>query len=210
MSDPYVAGFWREEFPLLKGHPQGPILTRLDGFLRSRLIRRVVVHEEGLDLRELIDGGGVLLAKLAQGAVGGDNAALLGSLLVSSIHRAALSPVDERPEERRSFFLYLDEFHEVATPSMASLFTGARKFRLAVTVAHQDLYQLHARVPDVERAVLGNAETRIVFRVGEEDSRTLARGFSTFTEDDLLSLKVGASSEACLGRSGKMCVLAGR
>jgi hypothetical protein len=74
---------------------------------------------------------------------------------------------------------------------MAALFSGARKYRLGVTVAHQDLYQLRHSVPEVERAVLGNAYTRIAFRLGDEDARTLSQGFSFFEADDLGNLGIG-------------------
>ncbi|MGH9363271.1 MAG: type IV secretory system conjugative DNA transfer family protein, partial [Thermoanaerobaculia bacterium] len=193
VSDPYLLSFWREEFPLLVGRrPQAPILTRLDTFLRSRLVRRVVTAgEPALDFRALTDGGMIFLGKLASGTIGEENAALLGSLLVSKFHQVTLARAAQMADARRPFFLYIDEFHEVATPSMASLFSGARKYRLGLTVAHQDLYQLHRAIPEVERALLGNAYTRILFRVGEEDARQLERGLSFFTAEDLMALGLG-------------------
>ncbi len=193
VSDPYLLSFWRDEFPLLVGRrPQAPILTRLDTFLRSKLVRRVVTAgEPALDFRALTDGGMIFLGKLAAGAIGEENAALLGSLLVSKFHQATLMREAQPIEARRPFFLYIDEFHEVATPSMASLFSGARKYRLGLTVAHQDLYQLHRSLPEVERAILANAYTRICFRAGEEDARQLERGMSFFTAQDLMALGLG-------------------
>ncbi len=192
VSDRYVLDFFRYEFPRLKGHPESPILTRLDALLRSPLLRRVLAPKAGgLNLRDLLDRGGILVAKLAQGLVGSENASLLGSLLVSGFHQAALARADREEAERPPFFLYLDEFHLVATPSMAAVFSGVRKFGLALTVAHQDLYQLHHALPEVERAVLANAHTRICFRVGDEDARTLARGLADFTAEDLMGLRTG-------------------
>ena len=192
VRDPQAREFWKGHFPLLSGKPQASILTRLDTLLRGRLVRGVVTAtERPLDFRRLVDDGGILLAKLSQGAVGQENAALLGSLLVSKLHQVCLLRQDVRLEERTPFFLYVDEFHDLATPSMATLFSGARKYRLGVTVAHQDLYQLHSAAPDVERAVLANAHTRICFRVGEDDARTLSRGLSFFTADDLSNLETG-------------------
>ncbi len=193
VTDPYIRSFWQTEFPLLVGkRPQAPILTRLDSFLRSKLVRRVVTAAEPtLDFRKLTDSGMIFLGKLAAGAIGEENAALLGSLLVSKFHQVTLGREAQAIEARRPFFLYIDEFHHVATPSMASLFSGARKYRLGLTVAHQDLYQLHHSIPEVERALLGNAYTRICFRVGEDDARALERGFSFFTAEDLMRLGLG-------------------
>jgi DNA helicase HerA-like ATPase len=194
VRDDYARDFWTTEFPILPGKPQGSILTRLDTLLRGRFVRGVVTaREKPLDFRGVVDDRRVFLAKLSQGAIGEENAALLGSLLVSKIHQVCLLRQDQTEGARRPFFLYLDEFHNLATPSMASLFSGARKYRLGLTVAHQDLYQLRSTVPEVERAVLGNAYTRICFRLGEEDARTLAQGFSFFTADDLGNLDTGAA-----------------
>jgi DNA helicase HerA-like ATPase len=192
VSDSEVLYYWQKEFPLLVGKPQGPILTRLDTFLRPKLVRRVVVERENrLDFRGIVDRGQVFLAKLSQGALGEENASLLGSLLVSAFHQAAISRQDLAPGARRHFFLYLDEFHEFATPSMAALLTGARKYRLGLTLAHQELRQLEAKNREVASALLGNAATRIVFRVGEDDAKSLERGFSAFIASDLLNLGVG-------------------
>lgn len=192
VRDAYARDFWTTEFPLLSGKPQASILTRLDTLLRGRLVRGVVTaREKPLDFRRVVDDRRIFLAKLSQGAIGQENASLLGSLLVSKLHQVCLLRQDQAKGERRPFFLYLDEFHNLATPSMAALFSGARKYRLGLTVAHQDLYQLRSTVPEVERAVLGNAYTRICFRLGDEDAKTLAQGFSFFTADDLGNLATG-------------------
>jgi len=192
VRDPHAKDFWTTEFPLLSGKPQGSILTRLDTLLRGRLVRGVVTaREKPLDFRRVVDDGRIFLGRLSQGAIGEENAALLGSLLVSKLHQVCLLRQDQVAGERRPFFLYLDEFHQLATPSMASLFSGARKYRLGLTVAHQDLYQLRSTVPEVERAVLANAYTRICFNLGDEDARTLNQGFSFFTADDLGNLGIG-------------------
>jgi DNA helicase HerA-like ATPase len=192
VRDPYIRDFWTTEFPLVSGKPQGSILTRLDSLLRSRLVRGVVTaREKPLNFRRVVDDGRIFLARLSQGAIGEENAALLGSLLVSKIHQVSLLRQDRAEQDRRPFFLYLDEFHNLATPSMASLFSGVRKYRLGVTVAHQDLYQLRSTVPEVERAVLANAYTRVIFQLGDEDARTLAKTLSFFTAEDLGNLAVG-------------------
>ncbi|MEA2692384.1 MAG: hypothetical protein QOJ16_1771, partial [Acidobacteriota bacterium] len=192
VPDPYLVSYWREEFPLLKGKPVGPIATRLDGLLRMKVLRNIVAAPKShLDLRRVVDGGVIFLGKLSAGAIGQENAALLGSLLVSGFHQAALSRQELLSTERRSFNLYIDECQHFATPSMAALLSGVRKYRLALTVAHQELSQLKSRAPEVESALLGNAGTRIVFRVGEEDARRLEKGFSVFTAADLVNLGVG-------------------
>lgn len=193
VADDHVVSFWKEEWPLLVGKkPQAPILTRLDTFLRSKLVREAVTEsEQPLNFREVIDDRRIFLGKLSQGAIGEENASLLGSLLVSKFHQVSLSRQDTALEKRKPFLLYLDEFQQMVTPSMASLFSGARKYRLGLTVAHQDLYQLHATAPEVERSALANAFTRVVFRVSDEDARKLEKGMGEFSAEDLVNQKRG-------------------
>ncbi len=191
VRDPFIRDFWTTEFPLVSGKPHGSILLRLDTLLRNRLVREVVTaREKPLDFRRVVEDGRIFLARLSQGAIGEENSALLGSLILSKLHQVSLLRQGQTEEERRPYFLFLDEFHHVATPSMASLFSGIRKYRLGVTVAHQNLSQLRT-VPEVEEAVLAEAYTRIVFRVGDKDAKTLGQSLAFFTADDLGNLGTG-------------------
>jgi hypothetical protein len=190
VRDPSVVAFWRREFSLLSGRPQVPLLTRLDAFLRPRSIRMVVAQRESkFDLGQLMNGSGIFLAKLSQGAIGEENARLLGSLLVAKFQQIALAREQRRESERRDFFLYLDEFHHFVTPSLASLLAGARKYHVGLVLAHQEFGQLGDR--NLEGSVLTNPATRICFRLGDEDARKLAAGFASFDAEDLQSLGVG-------------------
>lgn len=208
ITDDYILNFWRHDFPLLIGRkPQVPIITRLDSFLRSPVIRDAVCRQDDpIDFRELMDEGGIFLAKLSQGSIGEENCALLGSLILSAFHQAALSRQEIPETERPSFNLYADEFHLIASPSLSTLFSGVRKYGLGLTVAHQSLHQLHAEAPEVERSVLSNAYTRIVFRVAEEDARKLEPGIRPFTSSDLLELQRGEAIVR-VGPSGKAFTL---
>jgi hypothetical protein len=192
VRDPEVAYFWEREFTLLRGKPQAPILTRLDTFLRPKPIRYMVAQSNSrLDLRKAMDEGKVIFCRLSHGAIGEENAYLLGTLLVSKLHQVAMSRQDIAEGERRPFYLYIDEFHHFVTESMASILSGARKYRLGLVLAHQDLRQLQSRSADVMASVIANPCTRVCFRVGDEDARLLAKGFSGFNADDLQNLGVG-------------------
>lgn len=192
VRDPEIVYYWQKSFPLLVGKPQGPILTRLDTFLRPKLIRNMVAQRtQRFDLAAAMNGGNIVLAKLAQGAIGEENAHLLGTLFVSKFHQLALSRQEQAAASRRPFTLYLDEFHNFVTPSMASILSGARKYRLGLVLAHQELQQLASRDADVASAVLTNPYTRICFRVGDHDAKRLAEGFSFFEAKDLQNLKAG-------------------
>ncbi|MBI2409345.1 MAG: type IV secretion system DNA-binding domain-containing protein [Gemmatimonadetes bacterium] len=192
VQDEQVVSYWQQEFILLKGLPHAPLLTRLNTFLRPKLIRHMVAQKEDrLDMRAIMDGRKVLLAKLSQGGIGEENSHLLGSLVVAKIAQAAMSRQDEAAAGRVPFFLYIDEFHHFITPSIAAILSGARKYGLGLTLAHQEMRQLKSRSEEVAGAVLGNAYTRLVFRVGDQDARTLADGFSFFEAKDLQNLGLG-------------------
>ena len=192
VEDEETVYYWRKEFPLLVGKPQGPILTRLDTFLRPKPLRHIFNQRENhLDFREILDGGKIFLAKLAQGAIGEENAALLGSLLVAKFHQAAMSRQELAREDRRDFHLVIDEFQEMLTPSLAPILAGTRKFGLGLTASHQDLRSLYEADATVANALLANAATRIVFRVSDEDANRLADGFTSFPAAALRTLGVG-------------------
>jgi DNA helicase HerA-like ATPase len=192
VRDPEVVSYWRNEFPLLKGNPHAPILTRLNNFLRPKIIRHMVAQrDDHLDMRAIMDQQKILLAKLSHGAIGEENSHFLGSLLVARIAQAAMSRQNEPLENRVPFFLYIDEFHHFITPSVTAILSGARKYGLGLILAHQDMRQLKSRSEDVASAVLANAASRVVFRVSDQDAKALADGFSFFKPSDLQNLGVG-------------------
>lgn len=189
VQDPEVVYYWEREFPLLRGHPQAPILTRLDGFLRPKVVRHMVCSPGvTLDFRALMDERKILLVKLPQGGIGEENAYLLGGLIVSKLQQLALSRQDVEASDRPPFYLYLDEFQHFASPSTATLLSGVRKYGLGLTLAHQNLGQISGELID---SVLANAGTRICFRLGDADARKLADGFSYFEGRDLQNLDTG-------------------
>lgn len=192
VQDAEVRYYWEKEFPLLSGRPQAPLLTRLDTFLRPRLVREMVnQHESTFNVRELMDRGGILLVRLSQGAIGEENAALLASMFVAKIQQAAQSRQDLEERDRRDFMLYLDEFHNYITPSMAGILSGARKYRLGLVLAHQELGQIKSRSESVLSAAISNPAVRVCFRLGDGDAKKMADGFAHFDAGDLQSLGVG-------------------
>jgi hypothetical protein len=109
---------------------------------------------------------------------------------VSKFQQTAMARQRMRAEDRRPFWLYIDEFHHFITPSMAEILSGARKYRMGLTLAHQELTQLK-REPEVASAVLSNACTRIVFRVADGEAKSLESGFVHFAARELQNLEVG-------------------
>ncbi|MFM2296041.1 MAG: hypothetical protein RLZZ350_2454 [Verrucomicrobiota bacterium] len=126
--------------------------------------------ENRLDFAHIMDSGKIFLAKLPEGLLGKENSYLLGTLLVSKFQQLAMSRQAKQVAARRDFWIYADEFHNYITPSMAEILSGARKYRIGLTLAHHELHQLQ-RSPEVASAVMSHPFTRIVFRVGDEDDR---------------------------------------
>lgn len=191
VEDSEVLYYWQKGFPQLSGNKSiGPILTRLDGFLAPKPIRHMVSQRENrLDFADIMDNGKIFLAKLSLGQMGKENAFLLGSLLVGKFQEIAMSRQAQAAASRRPFTLLVDEFQNFITPSMAEILTGVRKYRLGLILAHQDLRQLE-RDREVAGAVLG-VHTRICFRLGDDDARKMADGFSSFDAHDLQNLNTG-------------------
>lgn len=189
IPDPSIKYYWQKEYPLLKTNSVGPILTRLDAFLRPRLIRNMVAQQNGIDFDQILNQKKILLVKLSQGLIGAENSYLLGAFVVSKIHQAALAR--QSKQERNNFFFYIDEFQHFITPSMSHILSGARKYHLGLILAHQDLQQLQKTDGDLLNTLISNAGTRICFRLGDGDAKKLSDGFSFFDAPDLQNLSTG-------------------
>jgi hypothetical protein len=192
VRDSEVLYYWQKSFPHLVGNKSiGSILTRLDTFLAKKPIRLMVSQPENkLDFTHIMDSGKIFLAKLPEGLLGKENSHLLGTVLISKFQQIAMSRQAQQVSSRRDFWLYIDEFANFITPSMAEILSGARKYRLGLTLAHHELHQLE-RNKEVASAVMSHPYTRVVFRVGDDDAKKLADGFSYFEAKDLRNLEAG-------------------
>jgi hypothetical protein len=192
VRDSEVIYYWQKSFPHLSGNKSiGSILTRLDTFLAKKPIRLMVSQPENkLDFANIMDSGKIFLAKLPEGLLGKENSHLLGTVLISKFQQIAMSRQAQQVSSRRDFWLYIDEFAHFITPSMAEILSGARKYRLGLTLAHHELHQLE-RNKEVASAVISHPYTRVVFRVGDDDAKKLAEGFSYFEAKDLRNLEAG-------------------
>lgn len=192
VKDSEIVYYWQKSFPHLSGNKSiGSILTRLDSFLAQKPIRHMVSQSENrLDFAHIMDTGKIFLAKLPEGLLGRENSHLLGTLLVSKFQQIAMSRQAQQISARRDYWIYIDEFANFITPSMAEILSGARKYRIGLTLAHHELHQLQ-RSPEVASSVMTHPYTRIVFRVGDDDAKKLAEGFSFFESKDLRNLETG-------------------
>lgn len=191
VTDADIVYYWQKEFPILKSTSIGPILTRLDAFLRPRVIRTMVCQTHSLNFQALMDGKKILLVKISQGLLGMENSYLLGAVLIAKLQQLAMARQAQAAGEHIPFYCYIDEFHHFITPSMSSILSGARKYRLGLILAHQDMQQVAKYDSDIANALVSNAGTRICFRLGDTDAKRMQEGFTSFTSEDLQNLSIG-------------------
>jgi len=190
--DPMVKEFWEKQALELKGEWALPqmsayIVSKLTPFLANELVRPIVNQKKTtLDFRKIMDEGKILVVNLSKGVLGNINSYLLGMLVIAKLTMAAFSRQDISENERRDFYLYIDEFQNVTTDTINTIFSEARKYRLNLFVGHQFLAQLKE---PILKAVFGNVGTIISFRVGNEDAEVLAKYFApVFSASDLINL----------------------
>ncbi|MBI4363282.1 MAG: type IV secretion system DNA-binding domain-containing protein [Candidatus Doudnabacteria bacterium] len=195
IKDPVVKSFWVDEFAnyndKFRNEAIAPIQNKVGQFLSSAIIRNIVGQtKSSIDLRDIMDNKKIFLINLSKGRIGEDNSALLGAMIITKLQLAAMSRVDVPEEERRDFYLYVDEFQNFATDSFANILSEARKYRLNLIVAHQYIGQLvRDRNTVVRDAIFGNVGTLVIFRVGADDAEFLETEFEpTYTPNDLLNL----------------------
>ena len=191
IQDPVVKAFWVNEFAnyneRFRSEAISPIQNKVGQFLSSSIIRNIVAQPKStIDMQEIMDKGKILLINVSKGRIGEDNSALLGAMLITKIQLAAMNRASIAEEDRKDFYLYVDEFQNFATESFATILSEARKYRLNLIIAHQYITQMEEVVRD---AVFGNVGTLISFRVGAFDGEYLEKEFMPqFTQTDLVNL----------------------
>ncbi len=191
VQDPVVKNFWLVEFASwndkFAAEAVSPVLNKVGAFTANPLVRNIIGQpQSSFNVRHIMDENKILLVNLSRGLLGEDNAALLGSLLVTKIQLAAMSRADIPADQRTPFYLYVDEFQNFATDSFATILSEARKYGLNLTVANQYTAQM---APEVKDAVFGNVGTIIAFRMGADDAKVMLRYFDPrFGEYDLVHM----------------------
>ncbi len=191
-QDTVVLNFWNIEFASwndkFQAEAVAPVLNKVGAFTANPIIRNIIGQPKStFNIRQLMDEGKILIVNLSKGLIGEDNAGILGSFIVTKIQLAAMSRSDiPNVEDRRPFYLYVDEFQNFATDSFATILSEARKYGLNLTVANQYISQMQDTVRD---AVFGNVGTMISFRVSADDAPILSKQFEPqFEPADLLQM----------------------
>lgn len=191
VTDPVVRAFWEKEMAKTsdfhKSEMLGYLISKIGRFVENSMMRNIIGQEKsGFNLRDIMDKQKILLVNLSKGKTGEVNSSLLGLIIVSKLQMAAMSRTDIPREQRKDFYLYIDEFHNFTTDSIATILSEARKYRLNLNIAHQFVAQLPENIRD---AVFGNVGTLISFRIGADDAEFVAKQFMpVFNEQDLINI----------------------
>ena len=195
LKDPVIKAFWVHEYEAwqdkFRNEAIAPIQNKVGQFLSTSIIRNVVGQTKStINIFDIMNEGKIFLVNVSKGRIGEDNSALLGGMIITKIQLAAMERVRIPEDERKDFYLYVDEFQNFVTDAFAGILSEARKYRLNLTVAHQYTAQLISdKSSAVRDAVFGNVGTMIVFRVGADDADFLEKEFEPeFTPQDIVNL----------------------
>lgn len=193
VTNPIVLQFWNQEFAQsqrgqMSADMLSYIISKLGRFISNDTIRNIIGQaESSFDVREIMDQKKILLCNLSKGELGDINSDLLGFVLVSKIQIAAMGRANVAEAKRNDFYLYLDEFQNFTTDSIATILSEARKYRLNLHLAHQFIKQLDEPIRD---AVFGNVGTIACYRIGVEDAEFMEKQFEpVFAQYDLVNLR---------------------
>ncbi|MBI4272943.1 type IV secretion system DNA-binding domain-containing protein [Candidatus Uhrbacteria bacterium] len=196
LKDPVVRAFWEKEMAKTsdfhKSEMLGYLISKVGRFVENTMMRNIIGQtHSGFDLREVMDNKKILLVNLSNGQVGEVNSNLLGLIIVSKLQMAAMSRVDMPESQRNDFFLYIDEFQNFITDSIATILAEARKYRLDLIMGHQYIGQLIPKQGDtkVRDAIFGNVGSIVAYRVGVDDAETMAKQMApVFNEFDVMNI----------------------
>ncbi len=191
VEDPVVRNFWLKEWKQTSGATRsdmlGYVVSKVGRFIENEMMRNIIGQmRSGFDLGKIMEEKKIFLANLSKGLTGEVNSSLLGLILVSKMQMAAMRRARVQEEQRPDFYLYIDEFQNFTTDSIATILSEARKYRLNLIMAHQYMPQL---TQEIREAVLGNVGTIGAFRVGATDAEFLENQFEPeFSRFDLVNL----------------------
>ncbi|MEI9897313.1 MAG: type IV secretion system DNA-binding domain-containing protein [Chthoniobacter sp.] len=191
VRDPFVRAFWTDEYerydPRFQREAIAPIQNKLGQFIQNPVIRNILGQVRAkVSIPFMMDTGRIFIANLSKGKLGADKANLLGSLLTTQFQLAAMARVNQPDQERRDFFLFIDEFHNFTTDAFAAILSEARKYRLCLAISHQYIEQVP---PPIRSAIFGNVGSLIAFRSGHTDAEILRSEFgNAFPVDSFVGL----------------------
>ena len=199
VKNPVVKAFWDHEYASTGDREKQEMIpyfsSKFGPFITNTTIRNIIGQpKSAFNLRRVMDDQKVLMVNLSKGMIGDLNAQLLGLIFVSKINMAAMSRADTPEDLRKDFYLYVDEFQNFATDTFGEILSEARKYHLALIMAHQFIAQIGGSKskdgkPSIKDAVFGNAGTIMSFKVGAEDAEYLEKEYAPLlSQQDIIGI----------------------
>jgi len=200
VTNPVVASFWDHQMAKTGAREKQEMIpyfaAKFGQFVTNTMMRNIIGQtKSAFNFYDVMQDGKILLMNLSKGTVGEVNSKLLGLIIVQKVQMAALQRQKVKSDERRDFFLYIDEFQNYVTPSIESILSEARKYRLGLTIAHQYLGQLEegggkkGGAVNLKDAVFGNVGTMMSYKIGAQDSEDMAKEMApVFSDQDLVNI----------------------
>lgn len=184
INDDVVRNFWTNEFAWrsqqFNTQAIMPILNKVGQLLSIDMLKNIFASKENkLDFREAMDQWKLLFIKLSKWKLQEEIMGFLGAMFITKIYQTAMGRAWSEKQERRNFFLYVDEFQNFATETFSEILSEARKYGLGMTVAHQFVKQIPK---DISDALFGNVWTLISFRISADDAHFIKSHFAPFLE----------------------------
>ena len=199
VTNPVVKSFWDHEYANTGDRERQEMIpyfsSKFGPFITNTMMRNTIGQtKSAFNFRKAMDEQKILLINLSKGKIGELNTQLLGLVMVAQIQMAAMSRVDMKEDDRKDFYLYVDEFQNFATDTFCSILSEARKYRLCLIMAHQYINQLvvskgGSSSSAIRDAVFGNVGTLQTFKVGAEDGEYFAKEYApVLTEQDIIGI----------------------
>ena len=201
VKNPVVRSFWEHQMAKTGAREKGEMIpyfaAKFGQFVTNGLMRNIIGQtKSAFDFAHIMNTGKILLVNLSKGETGDINSKLLGMIMVAKLQAAALARQRLPKEERRDFFLYIDEFQNYVTDSIEVILSEARKYRLSLNMAHQYLGQLEssggrkgAGSVNLKDAIFGNVGSIMSYKIGAQDSEYMAKEMApVFSDQDLVNI----------------------
>ncbi|OGJ45641.1 hypothetical protein A2272_04390 [Candidatus Peregrinibacteria bacterium RIFOXYA12_FULL_33_12] len=199
VKNPVVKSFWTHEYAHTGQRERQEMIpyfsAKFGPFITNSIMRNTIGQtKSAFDFRKCMDEQKILLINLSKGKMGDLNTQLLGLICVARLQMAAMSRVDMPEADRKPFYLFVDEFQNFATDSFCSILSEARKYQLALIMAHQYINQLTigksgAQNTQIRDAVFGNVGTMMSFKIGAEDAEYLSKEYApVLTQSDIIGI----------------------
>jgi len=190
VQDPVVLDFWSKQMAKTSEFHRSEMLnyfsSKFGQFTNNRMVRNIIGQNKSqINFDNILSHDKIFLADLSKGKIGESNTQMLGLILIAKLQIAIMKRAKISQAQRSPFYLYVDEFQNFLTDSFISLLSESRKYGLGVHLTNQYFAQL---TPEIQKAVLGNVGTILLFTLGLADAEVLEKEFEPITKNDLINL----------------------